>query len=135
MKPRSYRPSHPRTRGFTLVELLVVMAFIAILAALAIPRWQTTTGKSIEATVKTDVRNALNAEEAYYAVQGQYVAFSVEDGGRADPPGFEASSGVDVSVTVLEGGGIRIVGRHDGIPTPWCMSNQSGSGVVAGEEC
>lgn len=111
------------------------MAFIAILAALAIPRWHTTTGKSIDAKVKTDVRNAINAEEAYYASRGEYVAFTVDDGGRADPPGFEASHGVDVAVTLLEGGGVRIVGRHEGASTAWCMNNQTGSRVVAGDDC
>jgi prepilin-type N-terminal cleavage/methylation domain-containing protein len=53
-------------RGFTLIELLVVVVIIGILAAIAIPKFQTTKGKANAATLKSDLRNLATAEEAYF---------------------------------------------------------------------
>jgi prepilin-type N-terminal cleavage/methylation domain-containing protein len=52
-------------KGFTLIELLVAMVIIAILAALAIPRFSNTVEKSTDAAAISDLRNAMSAEEAY----------------------------------------------------------------------
>ena len=54
-------------RGFTLIELLVVVVIIGILAAIAIPKFAMTKDKAKMASVKTDLRNTMTAEEAYFA--------------------------------------------------------------------
>lgn len=54
------------SRGFTLIELLVVVVIIGILAAIAIPKFQSTKGKANAATLKSDLRNLATAEEAYF---------------------------------------------------------------------
>lgn len=54
-------------RGFTLIELLVVVVIIGILAAIAIPKFSATKDKSRMASVKSDLRNTMTAEEAYFA--------------------------------------------------------------------
>lgn len=58
----------PRTHrsGFTLVELLIVVVIIGILAAMAIPRFQSTKGKAYLASVKSDLKNLSTAEESYF---------------------------------------------------------------------
>jgi prepilin-type N-terminal cleavage/methylation domain-containing protein len=61
-----------RPRGFTFIELLVVIVVMGILAALALPRLQPLTNKGRLAALQSDVRNAEYAEEAYFADAGAY---------------------------------------------------------------
>ncbi len=53
------------SRGFTLVELMIVVVIIGILASIAMPKWQTTRGKAHTASLKSDLRNLAVAEEAF----------------------------------------------------------------------
>ena len=59
-------------RGFTLIELLVVVVIIGVLAAIAIPKFQSTKGKANAATLKSDLRNLATAQEAYFYDKGIY---------------------------------------------------------------
>ena len=59
-------------KGFTLIELLIVVVIIGILAAIAIPKFSTTKDKAKLASVKTDVRNYMTAQEAYFSDNATY---------------------------------------------------------------
>lgn len=53
--------------GFTLIELLIVVTIIAILAAIAIPQFNSHRIRGYNAAAVSDIRNARSAEEAFYS--------------------------------------------------------------------
>jgi len=61
-----------KRNGFTLIELLIVVVIIGILAAIAIPKFANTKEKAYIASMKSDLRNFVTAEEAYFADSVQY---------------------------------------------------------------
>ena len=59
-------------KGFTLIELLIVVVIIGILASIAIPKFANTKEKAYLATMKSDLRNLITAEEAYFSDNTAY---------------------------------------------------------------
>lgn len=55
----------PQNRGFTLVEILIVMAVVGLLATLAIPRFTSSKEKALLTSMKADLRNLATQQEAY----------------------------------------------------------------------
>src|SRR5262249_24412717 len=55
-----------RSPGFTMIELMVVVAILGVLVAIAIPEFAGRQGKAYDARVMQDARNAATAEEAYF---------------------------------------------------------------------
>ena len=54
-----------KDEGFTLIELMIVIAIIGILAAIAIPQFSAYRTRSYNSAAQADLRNAATAQEAY----------------------------------------------------------------------
>jgi type IV pilus assembly protein PilA len=65
---------HTRKGGFTLIELMIVVAIIGILAAIAIPNFLRFQLKAKSAEGKTNLAAIRTAEESYFAEYGNYVS-------------------------------------------------------------
>lgn len=61
-------------KGFTLIELLVVVVILGILASIAIPKFAATKDKAKLATVKSDLKNIMTAQEAYFYDYSTYTS-------------------------------------------------------------
>jgi general secretion pathway protein G len=62
----------PRRRGFTLMELMVVMAIVASLLTLALPRYYRSIDRSKEAVLKQNLAVMRDAIDKFYADRGRY---------------------------------------------------------------
>ena len=69
----SRRPALPRGRaGLTLVEVAVTCVLLAVLAAVALPAWLSTTEAGDEARIRAEVESLAAAAEAVYTRTGAY---------------------------------------------------------------
>jgi general secretion pathway protein G len=67
------KPAHAhKTRGFTLIELVVVMAIIGLLLTIAVPRYMHSIERGKEQVRQQNVAVMRNAIDQYYGDNGQY---------------------------------------------------------------
>jgi prepilin-type N-terminal cleavage/methylation domain-containing protein len=88
-------------KGFTLIELLIVVVIIGILAAIAIPKFANTKEKAYVASMKSDLRNLVTAQEAYFSDYYSVYAGSTANLGT----NYKASSGIKVTISGASGTG------------------------------
>lgn len=62
-----------RSRGFTLIELMIVVAIIGILVAIAIPNFMNYQCKAKQSEAKTSLGNIRLQQEAYFAEYDTFV--------------------------------------------------------------
>jgi general secretion pathway protein G len=65
-------PARRRSRGFTLLELMVVIVIIGVLAALIAPQVLSRVGQAKVTAAQTDVANIMNALKIYKLDNGRY---------------------------------------------------------------
>lgn len=86
-----------RERGFTLIELMIVVAIIGILAAIAYPSYQ----NSVEKSRRTDAKSALSglagAMERHYTTNSTYEGAAAGGGDTGSPAIFPDEAPLDSS--------------------------------------
>ena len=88
-----------RQRGFTLIEMLMVVVIIGILVTVLIPRFANSRDQAFVAAMKSDLRNLAIAEESYFY---DYDSYSPD---VTQLPAFSATNGVTVTITAANQSG------------------------------
>ncbi len=81
-------------KAFTLIELLVVVLIIGILAAIALPQYQTAVDKARYSSMMAAVRALKDAEEMYYLANGNY-ATNITDLADVFPAACDINGGCE----------------------------------------
>jgi type IV pilus assembly protein PilA len=96
-------------KGFTLIELLIVVVIIGILAAIAIPKFANTKEKAVVASMKSDLRNLVTAQEGFFSDNQDYgggTAATQSNGvGGAGKVAFTPSAGNAITVNYTNAAG------------------------------
>ncbi len=81
-----------KLHGFTLIELMIVVAIVGILAAIAYPSYQQYTRRAARAQAQATMMNIMQNEERYFTSNNAYIAsanagntFQTYSGDQASP--------------------------------------------------
>lgn len=103
-------PRLRRTTGFTLIEVLLVIAIIGVLAVIGIPQFIAYRSRAVDAQMKSDLRNAAVAVESYFTKRSVYPASISE----VDGFGFQPTSGVTLTLNVVSQSSYTITAAKPG---------------------
>lgn len=87
-----FRTKTMAQRGFTLVELLIVVIILAILAAIIIPQFSAATDDAAQSAYDTNIANIRSAIDLYRQQHQEYPG-AVASGGGSCPAGSAAVAG------------------------------------------
>lgn len=99
MIARIAKAMNEKEKGFTLVELLVVIIIIGILSAIAIPVFMNQRQKAVDSGIKSDLRTIANEVESYYVDNQEYPASVTQADDKVTIPAGDKSEAVEISVS------------------------------------
>jgi type IV pilus assembly protein PilA len=96
-------------KGFSLIELLVVILIIGVLAAIALPAFLGQRSKGQDSSAKSAARNLVSAIESFYASNKTYVGAAGDN--DVQKSGVYGTNDGEADITASSGNGFTIVGK------------------------
>jgi type IV pilus assembly protein PilA len=110
-------------RGFTLLELIIVIAVIGILATIAVPQFVDYRQRSLNEVARADLRYAAIAQEAYYLDMNAYTGRISDLTSR----GYTAQDGVTMTIIAHSNSGYTMTAAHTLGAKTWTLTGPGGS--------
>jgi type IV pilus assembly protein PilA len=109
-------------KGFTLIELMIVIAIIGILAAIAIPQFAAYRLRGFNATSEADLRNLITSQEAYFADKMTYSATTAD----LSVYGYTASTNATATVAGASATSYSMRASHSSGDRTWSIAGPGG---------
>ena len=111
------------SKGFTLIELMIVIAIIGILAAIAIPQFSAYRKRGYNSAAQSDLKNAITAQEAYF-VDNQTYTSSTSD---LTSYGYQPSANVTLGIVTANQDGYTMTAKHSSGDKTYSISGPGGT--------
>ncbi len=113
-----------RKEGFTLIELMIVIAIIGILAAIAIPQFSAYRQRSYNSAAQSDIRNIATAQEAYYV---DFSTYSSDPAQLSGTYGYMPTTSVTVNISGVGVSAYTITGFHSAGNRTYTLTGPGGT--------
>lgn len=127
MNRHSRTLARPFPRGFTLIEMMVVVAIIGILAAIAYPSYTEYVRRSQRAEMLRVMMDANQFMKRYYGAQDSYVGAALPAGLSRSP----SNGGLAYNIELIEGGAVVPAATE---ATTYTL-RATRAGAMAGDRC
>jgi len=128
-----YKKKHcsDNQQGFTLIEIMIVIAIIGIIAAIAIPNFNSYRQKALKQQVMAAVRGVASLEEAHFASNQVYYEFTTITGPTTlifpdAKSSIRVSPKVSIAAALQVDKSLQITASHPGVTSAITYSTSIG---------